>query len=123
MIQLNIIYFYCIRYKKVEIIQKPDKISSSDAVLTKEKYNKIVKHLHFVEQRLDQYEEIKSFNFDTFSGEEIVDYKVENETEKNSKQANKKDNFFIDENDEKNHEVIKKLGEGATKSLIKGIHK
>lgn len=92
--------------------------SPDDVLLTKEQYDRLVKHLHYVENHLNQYEQFKHFDFETFTGEDKKDNEDYEKEEMNIKQKDD-ENYFIDENDEENHEIIKKIGEGATSIAYK----
>ena len=68
----------------------------------------LANHIRFLEKRLSQYEKVQPFNFESFSIR-----KFDDDDEKNQ--------IFIDESDESNHEIVEKIGEGATSFVYKVI--
>ena len=87
---------------KINELQKQIKDSSSV----------FMKRIRFLESRLSKYEKV-----DSFDAEKVTSHKGSDK----SKNGTENSNFFIDEDDENHHKILKKIGEGATSVAYKII--
>ena len=71
-----------------------------------------MRQIRFLESRLSKYEKV-----DPFDAEKVTAHKGSDK----SKNGNENSNFFIGEDDEDHHKILKKIGEGATSIAYKII--